>query len=141
MPTTRSTRPIWILFASILALAVFTNYSRFRQGKDLVPWRTDFAAAQAEAQRTRKPMMAYFTASWCGYCQDMHRTTWSDKRVEQALGNYVPVMIDVDEHADLARRFNISAMPSYAVLDEQGKVLRQGEGYLPARDFISWLGH
>ena len=138
---TRSSRPIWIIFAIVLVMAVFSNYSRFRHGKVLIPWRTDFAAAQAEAQRTHKPMMAYFTASWCGYCQDMHRTTWSDKGVEQALAGYVPVKIDVDEHADLARRFHVSELPSFAVLDEQGNVLRFGEGYHPPSEFLSWLGH
>jgi|SRR5689334_1125073 len=136
---TRSNRSIWLIFAIVLIMAVLSNLSRFRHTKDAVPWRADFAAAQLESQRTHKPMLAYFTASWCGYCQDMHRDTWSNAKVAEALNDYIPVEIDVDAHQDLAKRFNINGMPSYAVLDQQGNVVRFGEGYRDSGGFIAWL--
>ncbi len=136
---TRSNRSLWLIFGIVLIMAFVSNFSRLRHKMDLVPWRADFAAAQLESQRTHKPMLAYFTASWCGYCQDMHRNTWSNAKVADALNDYIPVEIDVDTHQDLARRFNISGMPSYAVLDQQGNILRFGEGYRDSGGFIAWL--
>ena len=132
-------RSVWALFAIVLLISAAVNFSRFGSAKEIIPWRSDLAAAEAEAGRTHKPVLAYFTASWCGYCQQMAHTTWSDTKVEQALHAYVPVKIDVDAHQDIAKHYGITGMPSYAILDEQGKVVRQGDGALNSEEFIDWL--
>jgi thiol:disulfide interchange protein DsbD len=127
------------MFAIVLLIGAAVNFSALTAGKEIIPWRPDLTAAQAEAARTHKPVLAYFTASWCGYCRQMARTTWTDAKVEQALHAYVPVKIDVDAQRDVAQHYGISGLPSYAILDDRGQVVRQGDGALSGEEFIAWL--
>src|SRR3954469_14400082 len=94
-------RPLAFIFLVFFAMAAIVVVSRLRAGKDIIPWRTDLAAAESESRQTGKPVLAYFTAEWCPPCQEMARTTWSDNHVERALREFVPVKIDIDAHQDL----------------------------------------
>src|SRR3954452_11338201 len=108
------------------------------QPHELVPWRHDFTAATAEAKQSGKPLFLYFTASWCGPCQEMRRTTWSDAEVERALAAYVPVKIDVDEHPDLARRYRVDEFPTFMVQSagEEPPPKKTTEGAMMPEEFV-----
>lgn len=129
-------------FAVLLVLigcAILIGLSWMRRAHEQVPWRTDYAAAERESRETGKPMLLDFTAEWCGPCQDMRRTTWSDPAVAQALKGYVPVTIDLDTHADLATKFGVSAIPHLTILNAEGTVVAAEEGELSPEQFREWL--
>jgi thiol:disulfide interchange protein len=131
--------------ASIVALVMIASVGALvlsaclRQSHEAVPWRTDFQAASAEARQSNKPMLLDFTADWCGPCQEMRRTTWSDPHVAEVLKNYIPVQINIDDHADLANQFTVHGIPHLALLNSQGDVVRSSEGLLSSEDFLAWL--
>lgn len=142
-------KPVWailIIAAGVLAVAGFSTWNRAKAANERIPWRTDFAAARAEAAQTGKPVFAYFTAEWCGPCQSLKSTTWADPKVEEALRKYVPVKIDVDQHADLAKRYLLTpsnlegGIPAFRVLDDKGDVRKEIVGAMPPGDFLQWLG-
>ena len=132
-------KPVLLILLVILGMVAVAGVSALTQPKQVIPWRTDWTAAQAEAQKTGKPLFAYFTAEWCGPCQSMKGTTWADADVETALRDFIPVKIDIDQHKDLAEAYAIDAVPTFAVLDEEGRVLKTTSGALRAADFIRWL--
>jgi thiol:disulfide interchange protein len=112
------------------------------QPKDLVPWRTDFAAARQEAQRANKPVFAYFTAAWCGPCRELKRTLWSDPKTEAALRSYVPVKVDIDANPALASQFKVqeTGIPLLVVLKDDGHVAKQWVGSgISGEGFEDWL--
>src|SRR5436305_13968472 len=126
--------PLLVVFAAFAVVMAFSCFSQQQSGNDKIPWRKDLAAAQKEAATAHKPVLAYFTATWCGPCQEMHHTTWADAKVEAALRNFVPVKLDIDENSKIAADYQITAVPSYLVLDDQGRAVRRGEGYRPTND-------
>jgi thiol:disulfide interchange protein len=133
-------RPVFIVIAVFAVVMVIANFSRNPAGAaERIPWRHDLPSARTEAAAAHKPVLAYFTATWCGPCQEMHRSTWSDAKVEAALRDYVPVILDVDQNSKAAADFGVSAIPCYVVLDDQGKAVRRGEGYRPTDEFLDWL--
>src|SRR5688572_16494609 len=135
----QSIRPVWGLFIILACVLGISAVSKLFASKELVPWRSDLAAAREEGRRANKPVFAYFTAEWCGPCQSMKGTTWADADVETALRDFIPVKIDIDQHKDLAEAYAIDAVPTFAVLDEEGRVLKTTSGALRAADFIRWL--
>ena len=136
-------KPVWFIFIVILALIAVTAGSRFFGPKEIIPWRSDLSAAKVEAASGNKPILAYFTASWCGPCEGMKRTTWADRDVEQALRAYVPVKIDIDQQRDIAVEFahyaQTDGVPFYVILGADGQPNRSAEGAMDSQTFMRWL--
>jgi thiol-disulfide isomerase/thioredoxin len=111
-----------------------------------VPW-SDFATGLERASADRRPVLAYFTASWCGYCKKMDRTTWKSPAVIERLADVVAVRVDVDETrprngqagVDVAARYGVQGTPTLAVLDRSGQVVSRTSGYLDERQLLDWL--
>ncbi|XWS34935.1 hypothetical protein CRYUN_Cryun21dG0080200 [Craigia yunnanensis] len=74
--------------------------------------------AQLEASKQcNKLLVIDFTATWCGPCK------WMEPAIEEYATIYADVQfikIDVDMLADVAREFNVEAMPTF-VLVKKGK--------------------
>lgn len=134
-----SLKPFWFVVAVFVGLSAIALISRTLGGKELVPWQSDFAAAREESSKTGKPVLLYFTASWCGPCQQMKRTTFADPDVEAALEKYVTLKIDVDRESDLARQFGADAIPAFYLLDKNGTATRSTAGYMSSEEFLRWL--
>lgn len=132
---------IALLLVAVLVFAV--PFLFVGKGKDIVPWRTDLSAATKEAAASGKLLMLDFTADWCGPCQTMKRTTFADESVKAALEkDFIPVKIDLSDRNkphDVARRFNISAVPTLIVMDAGGKTLARDSGAMPSGQFLAWL--
>lgn len=103
-----------------------------------VAWRSDFAAAQAEAERDQKPLLIHFYATWCLPCTKMERDVLKSAEVKKRLGDqFVGVKIDSDQHPDLVQRYGVQMLPSDVFVDPtNGRVLIESQG---SRDLKSYL--
>jgi len=136
----RRLRPAFFVVIALAAVGAASIVSRNGGSPERIPWRQDLAAARAESASPHKPVLVYFSARWCGFCEQMRKTTLSDSRVESAMSNCVPVKIDIDEHQPLAIKYQVHGLPGYALLDENGNVLKRGEGWQEPGEFLNWLG-
>jgi len=134
-----------VMAAVFLPSMLYTLFPA-RERAELVQWRTSFPAAQAEAARTGKPMLIYFTASWCPVCQGLKTTLWTDPQVARALDGYVPVKLDVDlpENQPLAAAAAGPGsqgldLPAFVAADGHGQS-RMTVGGMDSTQFVSWLG-
>jgi len=102
-------------------------------------WGTNFNAALAEAKTQQRPVLAYFTASWCGPCKMMARTTLTNEAVIQALNGFSHVAVDIDEQRELAEQHGIRAVPTFKILTAAGDQVSSTTGYQDAERFLLWL--
>lgn len=86
------------------------------------------------AEAGEKPILVYFTASWCPPCKIMKAEVLPSRRVVDAAQGYVPVMIDVDEDPVTAGQFQITSIPTTIVLGPDGSVRERLEGLLSAEE-------
>jgi len=112
----------------ILAMALWYGYEGYRLARG-VPvavadsiWGTSVPAALAEAQRTHKPVLIDFWATWCKNCLAMDKTTFKDARVRAALAAFVPVKVQTEQFDDprvkpLVDHFKLLGLPTYIVLE------------------------
>lgn len=132
-------KPVWFIFAVVLVLVGFA-FVRGKMGpKEAVAWTTDPAAGFDRAAQDKKPVLLYFTASWCPPCQKMKSTTFASPEVAQALSDCVTIKVDVDEHRQLAQEHNVRSIPHMKLVSADGTPIKQTGGYLAPEQFILWL--
>ena len=132
-------KPVAVMFAALLAVVGVSLVMKATRPGEIIPWRGTYAAALDEARSANRPAFVYFTASWCAPCQSMKSTTWADRGVDAALRDYVPVKVDIDEHPDLAQKYNVSSIPAFFVVDPSGNVVRNWVGAFPPATFVEEL--
>ena len=102
-------------------------------------WSTNFVAALADAGKRQQPVLVYFTASWCGPCKLMARTTLTNESVLKLLGGLTHVALDIDEEPKLAGRYEIRAVPTFLMLAPSGDQAATTTGFQDAATFLGWL--
>jgi YHS domain-containing protein/thiol-disulfide isomerase/thioredoxin len=106
-----------------------------------IAWRSDLAAAEAEARARNLPLWIQFTGPWCIYCKKMDMFAFADPAiVARSQTAFVPVKIRSDAREDLVVRFSIASLPSSVILSPSGKmILGRSQGYADAPTFASVL--
>jgi len=99
----------------------------------------EFDAALAKTAAEKKLLLVDATASWCGPCNTMDRTTWIDAAVIDALREKaLAIQIDVDEKSDVAKKLNIMAMPT-VIAFRDGVELDRVVGLQRREQLLEWL--
>jgi protein disulfide-isomerase len=106
-----------------------------------INWRANWDAAAEESARTGKPILAYFSASWCPPCRIMKREVWPDADVQAAAnGKVIPIYMDVDQPAaqEKAAHYRVSGIPTLLITQADGTPLRAG-GMMSKRELVAML--
>lgn len=107
-----------------------------------IAWADNYSAAQEQAVQSGKPIILFFTGTWCVPCRIMKRNVWADKGVTASVNAaFIPVMIDVSDSnaAAVLTRHNVNSTPSTIITDPQGNVLQQKAGGMDKADFLKML--
>lgn len=101
--------------------------------------KSTFEASQAQAKTEAKLFLVDATATWCGPCKKMDKTTWVDDKVAAWVKqNAIAAQIDVDAQKETASALKIEAMPTIIVFKD-GKEYDRIVGYKSTDDLLEWL--
>jgi thiol:disulfide interchange protein len=118
----------------------------------LVKWRS-VEKGEAESRSTKKPVLYFFTADWCGPCRLLKETVFSEQRAAEIISkHYVPVEVDdrsretgklAPELERLGSRFGLRGFPTLVVArPDKGKAV-SAEGWVGkdrSYEFLSLAG-
>jgi len=115
-------RPMGAIVLSLLAAVSAGRAGAY--APELVKWRP-IAAGEAEAKKTGKPVLYFFTASWCGPCHLLEEQVFSRKDVaDQIAKDFVPIVVrdqaretgtNAPEMLVLADRYDLRGFPTLIV--------------------------
>jgi thiol:disulfide interchange protein len=81
----------------------------------------------------------FFSAKWCGWCEKMKKETLKDDKVIKALDEYVFYIVDLDKEAKVGKKYGVSGIPAYCIIDKRERVFKKGAGYKNSSSFANWL--
>lgn len=126
-----------VLFVSV----PYAWYSFYVPSNDIA-WAESYSSARQQAADAGKPVILYFTGTWCVPCRKMKRQVWADEEVKRLVNTqYIPVAIDVDDpdNAAVMKRYEIGGPPVTIVTDKQGNALDWRAGGISKSEFLEFL--
>jgi hypothetical protein len=109
--------------------------------RGLVLWQYSWNDAVAEARTRHKPLLVEFARESSPSCLELAKKAWMRGDIVNATGDYVPVMVDIGAHPDLAKQYGIATVPSLAVIDATSQsIIRDGRDTSFSPDeLLLWL--
>jgi thioredoxin 1 len=125
-----------LLFAAVSTLALAGD---FPSGSPA--FGQNFKKTAKEAESTGKPVIAVFSASWCGPCQMMKKDVYPSSAVKPFHDKFLWVYLDVDlpENQGLASKLGVGGIPDIRFLSAKGKELGSQVGSTTPGDFANTL--
>lgn len=90
----------------------------------------DAAAAQ------KKPMLVFFTASWCHFCHQMAADAFADAQVVDLSERFVCVLVDADRDPQACRQFQVRSYPTIQFVSAGGQPLNRVTGQRPGFEVL-----
>ena len=112
------------------------------QPQGRLEWVPYTPAVLSQAAQEGKPVLVDFTASWCVPCRQMEAETFPVPAVQQALGHFKLLKVDLSTEPSpdakrLIAQWRVRGVPTMIFLDKKGKVISELTivGFLDASDF------
>jgi len=105
-----------------------------------ITWRTDYNVARKEAAEKGRPLLIDFGTENCFWCKRLDASTFQDASVVNLVNErFIPLKIDAEKEAQLARSLQISSYPTIVFGAPDGKIMGTVVGYKEAAEFVTIL--
>jgi thioredoxin-like negative regulator of GroEL len=103
-----------------------------------IPWFKDLGEAVAAAQQSNRPILVDFWADWCGPCKIMDAEVYTNPALVAAFREkMIGLRIHFDLQPEMARKFEVPALPYLAFTNSYGTVMLKHRGLLEADDMTA----
>jgi thioredoxin-like negative regulator of GroEL len=93
-----------------------------------------YQAGYAAAVEQKKPMLIFFTASWCHFCHQLAADAFNDATVVNLSERFVCVLIDADREPEICSYFRVRSYPTIQFVSARGHLLNRMVGKRPGRE-------
>lgn len=128
-----------VLILAVISLNYQNSYSKDKEKSGIEFHEGSWKEVLELAKKENKPIFLDISASWCGPCKLLKRTTFKNAEVAEFYNkNFINVEVDgeVGEGIDLAKKYKIPGYPSLIYLNSKGELLTLKAGYHSSSKFI-----
>ncbi|WP_051327468.1 thioredoxin family protein [Desulfatibacillum aliphaticivorans] len=130
-------------YIAILALAVLVALAACTEKADVGPLSIDFVhdyqKGLSMAKEQGKPIMLVFEADWCGACQELKSTVFTDKSVGEASKRLINISVNVDKDKESPNQYQVRYIPAVFFLDPSGANVMPYQGPRTPEHFIKMM--
>jgi hypothetical protein len=117
----KSNRPLLIIIGIFIVLVIMV-FALHKQTS--INWLTNYDEAVQISKQQNKPMLLAFYKPNEPMVTDTFNNTYNNPAVKRFVeANFIPVLINVDEQPDLARKFHINYYPTHYVKNPDSEKL------------------
>lgn len=124
----------YIISIALLLLALLIGHRAYGENAYIV---NDLIDAIALSESTKKPLLLVFSAKWCGPCSALHKDL-DDTDMLKILDDYIICFIDIDDHKDISKEFNVKSLPDSRIIDNKVEISTY-IGYHGKQKFLTWF--
>lgn len=95
-----------------------------------------YATAISQAQEQHKPVMLFFTAGWCRFCNQMAQDAFRQEPVVGLSDRFVCILVDADREKMLCEQFEVRSFPTIVFLSNQGLPVSRLTGKQPGHRLV-----
>ncbi len=104
--------------------------------KDIkIKWSYKYVEALDEAQKSKRPLLIFACAAWCGWCKKMERETCADKKIVKLTESFVCIKLNFEEEDDFFSKFKVKEFPSVVFLNSDGTEIERHIGFKTVDEF------
>lgn len=92
-------------------------------------------SSMEDVENSDETWVVDFWASWCGPCQKMEPIY---EEVSEETDNVEFGKVNMEEHSDLATKYNVKALPTLLMI-KNGDVVAKNEGFMDKDELTSWV--
>ena len=94
---------------------------------------------KTEVQQANVPVLIDFYADWCPPCRMLDERTWPNPEVVAASKGLVCVKIDVDLNEELAKQYDVSAIPTLIFMHSDKTIIKTHTGFADPDEMVSMM--
>ncbi len=95
-----------------------------------------YADGYQQARQEGRPMLVFFTASWCRFCRQMEAEAFNDGQVARLSRQFMCILVNADREPDVCQEFRIRGYPAIQFLTPQGVPLNRLVGKQSAAELM-----
>ncbi len=126
-----------------LLLAALTALLAVPQSFATTGWIKSISGAQAAAKARKQMIFVDLFAQWCGWCHRFEAEVYPSEAFQKATEKMVLLRLDIEdggEGAAFARRYQVSTLPTFLILNPDFTIVGQIRGYAPPNEFVRMIG-
>lgn len=126
-----------------LLLAALTAFLVVPQSLAVTGWIKSISGAQAAAKARKQMIFVDLFAQWCGWCHRFEGEVYPSEVFQKATEKMVLLRLDIEdggEGAAFARRYQVSTLPTFLILNPDFTIVGQIRGYAPPNEFVKMIG-
>lgn len=89
-----------------------------------------------QAMQEGKPVLLFFTATWCNFCHQMAEEAFTNDQVVALSDRFVCILIDADRQPELCREYQVRGYPTIQFLSPRGTPLNRVTGKRPGQQLV-----
>lgn len=105
-------------------------------------WLKSIPPAQKAAKEKNQLILVDMFAEWCGWCHRFEREVFPSEAFQNASADLVLLRLDTEdkkEGTELARKYQVSSLPTFLLLAPDLSIAGVIRGYAPAPQFVQML--
>ncbi len=104
-----------------------------------IAWETDLEAGLVRAGQEGRRALVQFHTLANPDCQAMEDEVFSDPDVQDLMARFVPIRLDLVWSQQVARQFNVEAVPTFLVIRPDRQLAGSYTGRMDAEKFLLFL--